>query len=934
MASHELQYAIPGQVNLSVLGASQTMQFWDGANTVANNTIDGGNGVWRGIGTNWTNDIGSSNAGWAGSVGVFAGTAGTITVDGTQRFDTLQFSADGYVLRGGALELAPAAGDAGTLNVDRGVSTTIGSVIADGGANALAKVGGGTLVLTGTNSYTGGTTLAGGVVSVGSDANLGAAAGGLTFDGGTLRVTGTGYTATNRAIVLGAGGGGFDIDDAANRFTAAGDISGPGDLHKQGGGTLALTGSNAYGNTLVRAGTLVGHAGSISGAIGNAGTVVFDQAGNASFGGDIGGLGGTDGAMIKRGAGSLTLAGTSSLDWAIEAGGIVSATGRFRGDAKIDAGASLTFDQSVDGSYAGSISGRGEFGKSGTETVRLTGDSSGFAGTTTVSGGQLLVGDVLGGRLGGALAVLSGATLGGPGTIGSAGSQITINAGGNHRPGDGTASGQQVVAGDYANHGTLTIIGGPSGTSRVVVVGSADITDARLDLFLSPNNAASWSIINGPFTIIEQRGAGAVTGTFGKVTDLDRLLFLDHVLDYAGGDGNDVTLTFRRNNLDFASVARTRNQQAAGAAVGGLSQTNTVWSAVALLSEADEARAGFDLLSGEAHAQGVAVAIGESRLMREAVLGRLRGPLLPLPGTPVAGAFTDLRGRQGVADMPAPRLDERVTIWGEAVGAQASTNADGNAAGLSRRTGGAVLGADLKLHNSVASSLRIGVAGGYTRSTFDIDGRLSSGQLESGHALLYAGARFGAWRLDGGLGYSFGETSLTRQVRVSSFGDTLRSQRSGELLQGFAELGHAVRFERFAFEPFAQLALLRVSSGSDLEQGGAAALRVFSGEQSLGFATLGLRAEAQLGAMPLFARGMLGWRYGFGELAPQAMAAFAAGSIPASVHAAEIDRNALIAEAGLDWCVGHDTTLGLAYSATIGERTRDHALKGRFEVRF
>jgi fibronectin-binding autotransporter adhesin len=934
VASHELQYTRPGQVNLSVLGAGQTMQFWDGASTTSNGTVDGGHGVWRGFGTNWTNVSGTSNAGWAGSVGVFAGTAGTVTVDGTQRFDTLQFSADGYVLRGGALELAPAAGDAGTLNVDTGLSATIDSVIADGSAAALAKVGGGTLVLTGTNTYTGGTALAGGVVSVASDTNLGAATGALTFDGGVLRVTGTDYAVTNRTILLGPGGGGFDIGDAANRFTLAGDISGPGDLHKQGGGTLMLTGSNAYGNTLVRAGTLVGHAGSLSGAIGNAGTVVFDQAGNASFGGDIAGLGGFDGAMIKRGAGSLTLAGTSSLDWAIEAGGVVSATDRFRGDAAIDAGASLTFDQAVDGSYAGSISGRGEFAKSGAGTARLNGDSFGFSGTTMVSGGELLVGDVSGGRLGGAITVLSGATLSGPGTIGSAGSPVTINAGGNHMPGDGTASSQQVVAGDYVNHGTLTIVGGPSGASRVVVAGSVDITDARLDLLLSPNNVAGWSITNGPFTIIEQRGTGAVTGTFGKVTDLNRLLFLDHVLDYAGGDGNDVTLTFRRNNLDFAGIARTRNQQAAGAAVGGLPQTNPVWNAVALLSEADEARASFDLLSGEAHAQGVAVAIGESRLMREAVLGRLRGPLLPLPGTPVAGAFTDLRGRQGVVDMPTPRLDERFIIWGEAVGAQASTNADGNAAGLSRRTGGAVLGADLKLHDSVASSLSIGVAGGYTRSTFDIDGRLSSGRLESGHALLYAGARLGAWRLDGGLGYSFGETSLTRQVRVSSFGDTLRSQRGSELLQGFAELGYAFRLERFAFEPFAQLALLRVSSGSDLEQGGAVALRVFSGEQSLGFATLGLRAEAQLGAMPLFARGLLGWRYGFGELAPRAMAAFAAGSIPARVHAAEIDRNALIAEAGLDWRANASTSLGLAYSAAIGERTRDHALKGRFEVRF
>ncbi|MCP4738869.1 MAG: hypothetical protein GY873_32285, partial [Bosea sp.] len=47
-----------------------------------------------------------------------------------------------------------------------------------------------------------------------------------------------------------------------------------------------------------------------------------------------------------------------------------------------------------------------------------------------------------------------------------------------------------------------------------------------------------------------------------------------------------------------------------------------------------------------------------------------------------------------------------------------------------------------------------------------------------------------------------------------------------------------------------------------------------------------------------------------------------------------IDREALIAEAGLDWRISQATALGLTYSAAIGERSRDHALKGRVEMRF
>jgi fibronectin-binding autotransporter adhesin len=361
---------------------------------------------------------------------------------------------------------------------------------------------------------------------------------------------------------------------------------------------------------------------------------------------------------------------------------------------------------------------------------------------------------------------------------------------------------------------------------------------------------------------------------------------------------------------------------------------NPVYDAL-LSGTAGEARAGFDLLSGEAHAQAVAVMIDESRLVRETILGRLRGPLLTAPGGQVAAAFSaDLPGRKGAVAMPAPLPQPRYAFWGEAFGGAGNTNADGNAAGLSRRSGGALLGADVMLYEAPSSSLKVGVAGGYSQSRFDLDARLSSGKLESGHAGLYAGARFGQLRLDAGAAYSWSESDIRRQVQIRGFGDALRLQRPGSVMQGFAELGYGFAFSGFALEPFAQLALIRVSTEAGTERGGAAALRVLSSDQTLGFATLGLRAEAQIGAMPLFARAMLGWRHGFGELTPQASTAFATGTTPAQVFAARIDREALVAEAGLDWRISQATALGLTYSAAIGERARDHALKGRVEMRF
>jgi autotransporter-associated beta strand protein len=136
------------------------------------------------------------------------------------------------------------------------LSTTVSGVIS-GSGGSLVKTGAGTMTLSGTNTYTGGTTFAGGTVSVSAAANLGDAAGGLTFNGGALQVTVTTFNSTARTMTLAAGGGTFDIANAANQFTVSEAISGVGGLTKSGAGTLILTAANTYsGATTINLGYL------------------------------------------------------------------------------------------------------------------------------------------------------------------------------------------------------------------------------------------------------------------------------------------------------------------------------------------------------------------------------------------------------------------------------------------------------------------------------------------------------------------------------------------------------------------------------------------------------------------------------------------------------------------------------------------------------
>jgi fibronectin-binding autotransporter adhesin len=92
---------------------------------------------------------------------------------------------------------------------------TIDSTIT--GATGLTKSGGGQLILTGTNDYTGPTFLNGGTTVISDNANLGdvSTGGAVNFNGGTLSVTGT-VTLDNagsnaRAVFLGNNGGTLDV---------------------------------------------------------------------------------------------------------------------------------------------------------------------------------------------------------------------------------------------------------------------------------------------------------------------------------------------------------------------------------------------------------------------------------------------------------------------------------------------------------------------------------------------------------------------------------------------------------------------------------------------------------------------------------------------------------------------------------------------------
>jgi len=453
--------------------------------------------------------------------------------------------------------------DNGTFAFDRSDAATFAGAIS--GTGSLAQLGGGTLTLTGNNTYSGVTTISAGALQIGNGGTSGSIAGNVTDNGtlafdrsdavtfsgvisgtgsllqlgsNTLTLTGNstytgGTTVSAGTLQIGNGGTSGSItgnvtdngslaSDRSDAVTFAGAISGTGSLAQLGSGTLTLTGNNTYtGSTTISAGTLQvgngGTSGSISGPVTDNGTLAFDRSDAVTFSGVISGTG----SLLQLGSNTLTLTGNSTYTGgtAVSAGTLQIGNGGTSGNitGNVTDNGTLAFDRSDAVTFAGAISGTGSLAQLGSGTLTLTGNNT-YTGSTTISAGTLQVGN--------------------GGTSGSISGPVTDN---------GTLA--------FDRSDAVTFSGVISGSGSLLQLGSNALT-------LTANNTYTGGTTISAGTL--QLGNGGTSGSItGNVTDNGTLAFdRSDAVTFGGvisGTGSMVqlgssTLTLTGNNTYSGST--------------------------------------------------------------------------------------------------------------------------------------------------------------------------------------------------------------------------------------------------------------------------------------------------------------------------------------------------------------------------------------------
>ncbi len=716
----------------------------------------------------------------AGAPDVF-GAAPSLAIAGSGSVDLNGFNQSINTLAGsGSLVLG---GGAALVLGGSNASSAFGGAI--GGNGSIIKTGGGTLALSGASSFGGGISVNGGALSLSSASSLGSGA--LRLANGTVLSPGGTSTYNNNLFL---GGQPLLNVGAGQAITWAGQIANngtAGTLHLSGGGSLTLTNAaNQYsGGTIVGGGSslIVASDGSLGapgggltlGDAGGAGRLAF---GGASFATSRtiaigstaavfdtststvalnGGISGS-GALIKMGSGTLTLGGANGYTGGtlINDGTLIGNTSSLRGT--IVNNSALTFDQSLDGSFSGTITGTGSVTKLGAGTLSLGGANL-FGGNTTIGQGTLL----LDGALGGNVNVGAGGTLRGAGIIaGSVSSSGSIFV-----PAPGTALSTfnashglrlSTAASTAANQSPSLIINGDLTTAPGSTFGVTVAPDAAPPIVVNGRATLIGTHVNVDFTDPTPARASsyvAMTAANGlTLSSSDASNPSPTLVPVLSANANTLFVTLLNYAIPLTGTATSTNAIAVAHAIDTvkIGSTGDLGAVIREVTALDDPHLNGALtgLAGEIHASEQRLSIQDSQSITDIVRNEIS------------------EFEHDTEDDPtyASRA-QQPHVWYQ-VSAEHATFRSGSFSGATANVGGGAGGVDFK----PTSRWSLGGGGSLSLGGMSLTDVSQSSQMTAPRAFGYTGFSLGPIHLHGGGSAARSSYNTTRQIVFAAVATT------------------------------------------------------------------------------------------------------------------------------------------------------------------
>jgi len=582
---------------------------------------------------------------------------------------------------------------------------TLGGIIS--GSGSLTKSGGSTLMLTGTNSYTGDTeintgtlVIDGGSIAIPQYLTVGNAAGssvlnimngGTVSDGygtigyvsgssSTVTVTGTGSTWTNN-YQMNVGTYGSGTLNVTNGGKVYNYLNGVYIGDASGSGTIIVDGSASALNT-------------VSLHIGYGSTITTNSL-TISNGGDvkIGNGSGTVTLGLNNSVGILNIGSnqTSTAAGILEAGAVNGLSGIKSKVYFNENDAAYTFSPNLTGNLSVAQDGVG--------TTILTGNNS-YSGGTTISSGKLRAGSA--NALGiGAVSNNSG------GTLDLATTSLVLNS-----YTQNSGSSLILTANSPSSYGNIT-----------TPISNPAVIDAASAIHVTVTGSIPKDTV---LTILNTSGGGIVGDAPTTVTSTDpSIRFLSSILN------NNLILTAENTATNFSSLGSNSNAQAAGLALDNITNPSSGMTTI------------LNMLEGLSNAQVtealntmVPVVDAGVRDNSAAALNNFIGASIERVQNVLTSAGA---GNSNASGLSAGDENKLNGIWAKQYGSYLNQGADQGVQGYNAWNTGTAVGFDRLL----GDTLTLGISGGYSYGKVNSDTNSAAANINSAQSAVYAGYQDG-----------------------------------------------------------------------------------------------------------------------------------------------------------------------------------------------